>query len=207
MVDTDGVDELTEAFDGQLRMLVTTATHMGDLGARVMADRNRAMRDEAERNSRELAARFEAERAAARAELAEVYRSEWWDRADVEAIANKYELARAWVGEEPEALRAELHMREELRTRYGLDVDHPGADPAAVQEAIDRRKQEQEREENEQRRAAADKAEAAELSVVADREDARAAAATRDLEQQPEGVDLNAAAIAERTHESASESA
>ncbi|QTE30472.1 hypothetical protein [Pengzhenrongella sicca] len=90
-----------------------------------------------EQEARELTSRLAAEQRAARTELAGVYRSDWWDRAIAAEIANTWQLAREWSGEDPEAVRAEARMRDELRARYGVDVDVDAAntDPAAVRVA------------------------------------------------------------------------
>lgn len=42
----------------------------------------------------------------------------------------------AWKATDPEAARAEHHMRRELHARYGIDANNTGADPALVREAV-----------------------------------------------------------------------
>jgi hypothetical protein len=136
--ETDGIEE---AFDGQVRVLVTAAGQVGERLARAREDALRRGQAVSEREARELRSRIEAERAAARAELGNVYRAQWWDRATPEQIASTYQVARAWAREDPEALRAEQRMGDELRTRYGVDVDPAAADPAAVRVAVARAEQ------------------------------------------------------------------
>lgn len=118
--ESDGIEE---AFEGQLRVLVTAA---GQVGERIAGMREEALRRahaRTEQQARELQSRFEAERRAARVELGNVYRSDWWDRASAEQVAQTYQVARAWAREDPDAVRAEEHMRTEMRKRYGLDPD------------------------------------------------------------------------------------
>ncbi|WP_240201457.1 hypothetical protein [Cellulosimicrobium cellulans] len=118
--ESDGIEE---AFEGQLRVLVTAAGQVGERIARMREEALRRSQARNEQQARELQSRFEAERRAARAELGNVYRSDWWDRASVDEVAQMYQVARAWAREDPDAVRAEQQMRTEMRTRYGLDPD------------------------------------------------------------------------------------
>lgn len=122
---------LTEAFDGQIRIAVAAALRIGEALARARQIAARHARVKGEQ-AHDLSSRFEAEKRAARVALGNVYRSEWWDRATPERIGGAVTLARAWGAEDPDAFRAERLIREELRTRYGVDLDNTGADPAAV---------------------------------------------------------------------------
>ena len=127
--ETDGIEE---AFEGQLRVLVTAAGQVGERIARGREEALRRAQAQSEQEARELQSRLAAEQRAARAELANVHRSDWWDRATPEVIGRTYQVARAWSQEDPEAVRAEQRMNDELRTRYGVDVNSTNADPAAV---------------------------------------------------------------------------
>ena len=133
----DESDGIEEAFDGQLRIAVTAAGRIGEALARAREDGARRAQAQSEQEARELSSRFEAEKRAARVELGSVYRSDWWDRATPEQIGGVLTTARAWGSEDPEAERAEGRIRDELRTRYGVDVNNTGADPAAVQAAVE----------------------------------------------------------------------
>lgn len=118
--ESDGIEE---AFEGQLRVLVTAAGQVGERIARMREEALRRAQARSEQQTREMQSRFEAERRAARVELGNVYRSDWWDRAPVEQVAQTYQVARTWAHEDPDAARAEEHMRTEMRARYGLDPD------------------------------------------------------------------------------------
>lgn len=129
--ETDGIEE---AFGGQLRVLVTAAGQVGERLARAREEALRNAQARSEQEYRELQSRIEAERRAARVEMANVHRSDWWDRATPEQIGRTYQLARAWSQEDPEAMRTEQRVRDELRARYGIDA--AGADPEAVRQRI-----------------------------------------------------------------------
>lgn len=57
-----------------------------------------------------------------RVEFSLVHQSQWWDSATPEQIGGAYTSARAWAGEDVEAVRAEQRIRDELRARYGIDA-------------------------------------------------------------------------------------
>lgn len=137
-MDTDGVEEV---FEGHLRVLLTAAGQVGERLARAREEALRRQQADSERDARELRSRYDAEHRAARAEMGNVHRPGWWDQASPEQIATAYQVARAWAQEDPEAVRAEQQLRQEVRSRYGIDldaVDHNDADPAAVRDAMER---------------------------------------------------------------------
>ncbi|WP_105035632.1 hypothetical protein [Cryobacterium aureum] len=131
--DTDGVGEV---FDDQLRMALTIASQIGERIARLREQLARQREAAATQQTRELDARFEAERGAARASLAPVQEPEWWDQATPEDIAGAHETVTAWRSYDDVAHSAETRIRDEVRERYGIDVDAPGADPVAVAAAL-----------------------------------------------------------------------
>lgn len=186
----DESDGIAEAIEGQVRVAITAAGRMGELIARAREEAARRAQAASEQDARELASRFEAEKATARADLATVYRSEWWDRATPDQIGSAYTTARAWAGEDVEAVRAEQRIRDELRARYGVDADNAGGDPVAVREAVERAERERSQSDEQRRRATAEEIEAAALlrhAEAADRdaEDRRTAAEhTPDVDEQ-----------------------
>ena len=194
----DESDGIEEAFDGQLRIAVTAAGRMGETLARAREDAARRARAQSEQEARELSSRFEAEKRAARVELGSVYRSDWWDRATPEQIGGALTTARAWGAEDPEAVRAEGRIRDELRTRYGVDVNNTGADPAAVQAAVEA-EQLRRQSDTERRLSATEQAEAVALSRQADEADRAAEAARTSADVTPdEGEREQAQVQAER---------
>lgn len=191
--ETDGIEE---AFEGQLRVLVTAAGHVGERVARAREDALRRARASSEQEHRELASRLAAEQRVARAELSTVYRSQWWDQATPEQIGHTYQVARTWASEDPEAVRAETRVRDELRTRYGVDIDHTHTDPAAVRAALEAAGHDRAQADADRTRAAAESAEARQLVQMADREDARAEQARVAAQHEPD-VDERAHALVE----------
>lgn len=191
--ETDGIEE---AFEGQLRVLVTAAGQVGERIARGREEALRRAQAQSEQEARELQSRLAAEQRAARAELANVHSSDWWDRATPEVIGRTYQVARAWSQEDPEAVRAEQRMNDELRTRYGVDVNSTNADPAAVRAAVERAEQERAQADAERTRAASENAEAQRLVAQANQEDQRATEARAAAEYEPD-PDERARALAE----------
>ncbi|MFH5824467.1 hypothetical protein [Georgenia sp. AZ-5] len=100
------------------------------------------------------------------------------DHASPEDIQRAYTTARAWAGTETEADRTVERIREEIRTRYGIDVDNTGAELEAVREAMARAEVKRGAAEVERSRAAGEEeAEAYQLVAEADRADQAAATA------------------------------
>jgi hypothetical protein len=121
-----------------------------------------------QQQARELQARLEAERSAARAQLASVERQDWWASADPQQIAAAWETAQVWLESDPDARRAADRIRQEVRDRYGIDVDDPRADPGAVADALTAR---QHAEQDAQQQSRRDDVEAALLLREADQTD------------------------------------
>lgn len=194
--ETDGIEE---AFEGQVRILVTAAGQVGERLARAREQALRRAQAHSEQQAREMQSRLEAERRAARAELASVYRPDWWDQATPEQIGHAYQAALAWAHEDPEAARAEQRIRDELRSRYGVDADNAGAAAADVQAAIQRAEHDRAQADTERTREQADRAEAHRLLHDADHEERRADHARAAARYEPDpGERLRAAAEAEQ---------
>lgn len=185
--ESDGIEE---AFEGQLRVLVTAARQIAERMARAREDALRRAQAASEQEARELQSRFAAEQRAARVEMSNVHRAEWWDRATPEQIGHTYQVARAWSKEEPEAVRAEQRMRDELRTRYSVDVENAGADPEAVRQAVQRELAKSEHDRAsvaaEQSRSEQERAEAQRLMTMADQDERRAEESRAAAEHEPD---------------------
>jgi len=183
MSESDGIEDV---FEHHLQVAVQGAARMGEMIAYQRAGQARQAEASSVQEARELQARRAAEWQAARADLAAVTRAEWWDRATVEDIAHTYQTATAWAPVEAEAGRYRDGMREQIRTRYGVDVEGT-VDEAAVARRI---KDELDRQaEIERTRANAEIAEAAALMEHAERVD-RAAEERDDRSQQVEADQL-----------------
>jgi hypothetical protein len=180
----DQSDGMAEALEGTLRVAVTAAAQLGSQLARHREQHLSDARGRSEQEGREYAARLHAERAAALAQLTPVYRAEWWDRAGAEDIGRAYTTARAWDDVDQEAWRAEQRIRAEVRTRYGIDVDQAGADPAAVRDYLARAEAMRQQAGQERNAAGDEYVEAQLLMTEAERAD-RAAEVAREASEPP----------------------
>lgn len=135
MSDSDGIEE---AFEGALRTSLAVAGRLGEQLARMREEALRGAEARNLREARERQDRFDASRAAARAELVPVHEAAWWDRAGVENIARAFETATSWAGYDDEARRASDRIRDEVRVRYGVDIDRAGADVAVLRDSDQR---------------------------------------------------------------------
>ena len=132
-------DGVNETFQAAARVAITAG---GLMAERMTRAREQAMRDaqaQSEQHTRELQTRIDAERAAARASLRPVDRDRWWEQASSEQLGVAWETANAWRDVDADAARTVDHIRDQLRSRYAIDPESLGADPGAVQDALDRR--------------------------------------------------------------------
>lgn len=123
--ESDGVQE---ALSGTLRVALTAAGQMAERAARA---REQAAHDAAAasaQQAREMQAQVDAQRGAARATLAPVHRDDWWDTARPQDIADAWQTAQTWRGVDPDAARAGDRIGQEVRSRWGVDVDGLGGD-------------------------------------------------------------------------------
>lgn len=151
MSESDGIEEV---FEGQMRVLVTAATQLGERAARAREAAQRTAAAHSEQEQRELQARFAAEQQLARTQYGQVHDSQWWDNAKPEDISAVWQTTKAWSNEDPEAARAEARITQEIGDRYGIT-------PEELHTAA----------EAERTRAAKDRAEAQQLMQQADQQD------------------------------------
>lgn len=118
-------DGMEEALEGGLSMTLTAAGRVGEqIAVRMQNDLARAKaRDE--EYAAEAAQRLHVQRLAARAQLAPVSDGAWWDHAGPKEIAQAYTTATAWRDLDPEAGQAAEHIRDQVRERFGVDIDRP----------------------------------------------------------------------------------
>jgi hypothetical protein len=164
-LDPDGV---TDQAEGNLRMALMTAAQL----ARTASNARRGRLEQATRRdldeARQLQARIDADRTTARAELAPVHEASWWDQADVGQVARVYETAVTWRDEDEAARAAESRIREELRDRYGVEVNESSADPAVVRAELGRRSAARQETSTEREQARLDQDLAVGLTIEAD---------------------------------------
>ena len=132
--ESDGIEE---ALEGTVRLAVTAGARIGAEIARAREEQLRSQRLGDEREAARLAQRFEAEKQLAAAELSQVHRPDWWDRADTQRIGQTYATAQAWAPHLEEATQVERRMREEMRSRYGVDAATFQAQARAEQQAAE----------------------------------------------------------------------
>lgn len=116
-------DGVIEEAGGQMRSALMAATQMAEKFSRLREELTRRAQAQTEQQTRELRVRFDADRNAARAAVAPTARPEWWENASVQDVADTYQTARAWEPVDEDLARAAQHMRDEVRDRYGVDVD------------------------------------------------------------------------------------
>jgi hypothetical protein len=190
MSESDGVEE---AIEGLSRTGIAVAARLGEQLARMREQSLREQQASDEHRARELQARYESQREAARAQLAPTTDDRWWDQARPQDIERVHETATAWKQFDPAAQEAAERIRREVRERYGVDVDNPGADDRAVSDAL--------------AQAERDQVEAARLRSAADRDGAEAdllmgAAGREDRRRESEVTAENAAADAQPLYDS-----
>jgi len=120
MSESDGVEE---AFEGQVRIGLLVAGRVGEELARQRERAARAAREQSVQAARDLQERLAVERAMVRASLVPLEREAWWERATPRDIETAWQSAQQWQGVEPDAARATETIREQLRTRYGINLD------------------------------------------------------------------------------------
>ncbi|NUU33392.1 hypothetical protein [Arthrobacter sp. C9C5] len=138
MSEADGMED---AVDGAMRTGLMVAARIGEQLVRMREQEQRTIAAAEDQRARELQERFDAQRAAARAQLAPVSREDWWDKVTPEMIERVHETATAWKAYDPEAAQAAGKIREQVQSRYGIDVDNTGGDEASVSAALSRAQQ------------------------------------------------------------------
>jgi len=182
--ETDGVGE---TFDDSLRVALTIASQFGERIARLREQLARQRETDSVQEARELTARFEAERGAMRASLAPVQHADWWENANPQDIATVHETATAWRDFDDVAHGAADTIKQEVRQRYDIDVDAPGADAAAVAAALSQAERDRADAAAERTRAGEELAASQLLFAQADRRDREAQESAEQSAADPAG--------------------
>lgn len=177
----DGVDE---AFEAALRVGLTVAGRVGEQVARAREQAAKNAQATSEQEARELQARLDAERSAARAQLAPVQREEWWTRAQPGDVAAAWETARTWQDLDPDARRTADRIRDEVRSRCGIDVDDARPELGALRDALGARENAEREAQRQRQEGHRDDVEAARLLGEADRADRAQEPAQSDVVEQ-----------------------
>jgi hypothetical protein len=181
----DEPDGINELFASSTRIALTAAGLITERVLRAREQQHRQTQAASDTEARKLQARLTAERRAARASLAPVEHADWWDSASPDDLAAAWETAHIWSDIDPDAARISTRMRDELRSRYDIDVDNLDADTTAVHDALTRRDDDLRRTAAQRTRAARDDQEAALLVAGAERADADRHPRARRRARQP----------------------
>jgi hypothetical protein len=168
MSESDGVDE---AIEGLSRTGIAVAARLGEQLARMREQSLREQQAADEQRARELQVRYESQSEAARAQLAPTTDDRWWDQARPQDIERVHETATAWKQFDSAAQEAAERIRREVKERYGVDVDNPGAHDRAVSEALAQAERDRAEADRQRRAGECDRAEAATIIGAAGRED------------------------------------
>ncbi|PPG48455.1 hypothetical protein C5C24_16220 [Rathayibacter sp. AY2B3] len=90
---SDG-DSVEDEVGQSARVALTVALQLGDKFARLREDLAREALRTSEADARSLATRFSAERDIARAQIAVVDRPDWWQRTDLQQVADVLSTAQ-----------------------------------------------------------------------------------------------------------------
>lgn len=66
---------------------------------------------------------FDSEKRVAVSLLAPTLQPQWWEESSPRQLMDAYRIATTWKDASPEAAQAELHIRNEASSRYGVDAD------------------------------------------------------------------------------------
>lgn len=185
-MENDGIDD---AIAGVMQVALTAAARVAEQAAKAREAELRNAQARSEHAARVIAERQAAERVAARAALSSVHRADWWVAADRDRIVRAYETARAWSQIDPEAVRAEQRIVNEVRDRFGVDLDRT-ADPREAGPAIDASERARADAAKERTAAHGDRAEAVGLVAAADAADRAAEAGGERTAEQDRGDEL-----------------
>lgn len=71
-----------------------------------------------------------------RATLASTTDAQWWDNASPDQVSNAYQAAEVWKDRDVVALEASTLIRDEVKTRYGVDTDDIQGDTAYLRDVL-----------------------------------------------------------------------
>jgi len=115
-------EEVVSSVRNQMQGLLMLAARGGETLASMRAQQRREAAALVQQDAAELANRLDAERRLALIDLRSIQHDNWWAGASVDAIVQRYSLARAWAAEDAEAATAARLIEVEVERRYGVDV-------------------------------------------------------------------------------------
>ncbi len=130
----EGIDDVV---DRGLRQLLAAGGQIAESVARLRQELLRRQQQTTERMGQEYVREVATDRANMRAVLAPVNETEWWNRASAEQVAGAYQAAEAWKDYDPAALAAATKIRDEVKTRYGIDTEDLQGDREFLRDVVD----------------------------------------------------------------------
>lgn len=117
--DSDGLDEpIEQAFQHALMLAGQVGSSVSQAWKQRMTERANADRAQAA----QVLAQYQAERSAALQVLRTTDNPQWWDKAGKDDVAQIVQLSTAWKEHSLEAAAADDRIRDEIKTRYGIDA-------------------------------------------------------------------------------------
>ncbi len=171
MSEHDEIGHANREISQLLRMGLQIASRFAEQMARAREQQIRNAQAQSEQAARELRARLSAERSAAEVGLRPVMTEKWWNESGPDQIADNWQTARAWQDHSQVAAQAADRIRQEVQSRYGIDVDNPGVDPRQVDQLLRDAEASKNAGNNEQDLADRDRRMASDLMAEAERLD------------------------------------
>lgn len=183
MSEVDAADHIEDEVVGAVKVAAATGAYAGMQLARMRQENAQRAQEQSAAAARLDAQRQEAMWQESRSELLPVMDEQWWDKASAEEIGRAYQTATAWEGREEAAPFAD-RIRDQVRERYGVDLEQLRPEDAATTDNA--RDSDREREAGEKDRAEAER-------LMKDANEAEAA----EREDRADGDPLNA----EKSHD------
>lgn len=184
MSEHDAADHVEDETVGAVKVAVAAGASAGIQMARLRQDRARRAQEESAASARLDAQRREALWLDSRSELQPIMQDQWWDGATPEDIGRAYATATAWEGRDEVAPYAE-RLREQVRSRYGVDLDQVRPDDVAGE--LNLRDADRERSTGDQERAEAERLmKEADQAEAPEREEQPGESPNRDEKQHDE---------------------
>lgn len=130
--ESDGIHEVLQ---GQGRVLIAVAGHVGEALARAREQQLRETAAADTESARVMQQRLDAERAAARASVAPVAQAGWADHASPEQVVEAWQTTTQWSGSDPAIDDARRSLHDWGKER-GVDLEALNADVEAVRAAL-----------------------------------------------------------------------
>ncbi|MGW2793586.1 hypothetical protein ACWC9H_27155 [Streptomyces sp. NPDC001251] len=119
-------DAVSEAMAETIRLAVLLAALAAEMMVEAREERLQRAREESEARARAELERVQAERAAAEPLLRAVHQERFWrdldPQRDAQKIARSWQAASEWAGSDPYAAHTLQHLREQLKSRFGIEV-------------------------------------------------------------------------------------